>query len=60
MAPGWLNLEAATAGSNLVPDAAFFEGDSAFKFLQLSKTARLYGFIAWYGSSSYWMYSLLK
>jgi len=30
----------------MVPDTSFFEGDSAFKFLELSKTARLYGFIA--------------
>ncbi|KAF7778860.1 hypothetical protein Agabi119p4_3205 [Agaricus bisporus var. burnettii] len=39
---GWLNLE---AGANLVPETQFFEGDSAFKFLKLSKTTRLYGFI---------------
>ncbi|KAF8969898.1 SFT2-domain-containing protein [Flammula alnicola] len=44
MAPGkgWLNLE---AGSSVIPDTSFFEGDSAFKFLNLSKTTRLYGFI---------------
>jgi len=40
---GWLNLE--SAGS-VVPDSHFFEGDSAFSFLKLSKTTRLYGFIA--------------
>ncbi|KXN90516.1 Vesicle transport protein SFT2B [Leucoagaricus sp. SymC.cos] len=40
---GWFNLE---AGTNVVPETQFFEGDSAFKFLGLSKTTRLYGFIA--------------
>ena len=43
---GWFNIE---AGGNLVPDTQFFEGDSAFKSFGLSKTARLYGFFAWYG-----------
>ena len=47
---GWFNLE---AGSNMVPETPFFEGDSAFKSFGLSKTARLYGFIAWYGSNFY-------
>jgi len=44
MAPGkgWFNLE---AGNGVVPDTSFFEGDSAFKFLNLSRTTRLYGFI---------------
>lgn len=37
---GWLNLEAA-------PDSAFFEGDSAFSFLGLTRTQRLYGFLGW-------------
>ncbi len=41
---GWFNLE---AGTSVVPETQFFEGDSAFKFLGLSKTTRLYGFIAW-------------
>jgi len=41
---GWFNLE---AGASVVPETQFFEGDSAFKFLGLSKTTRLYGFIAW-------------
>jgi hypothetical protein len=41
---GWLNLEAA---SGVVPDTQFFEGDSAFKFLGLTRTQRLYGFIGW-------------
>jgi len=43
MAPGkgWFNLE---AGTSVIPDTSFFEGDSAFKFLNLSKTTRLYGF----------------
>lgn len=40
---GWFNLE---AGGNIVPETQFFEGDSAFKSFGLSKTARLYGFIA--------------
>jgi len=39
---GWFNLE--TAG-NAVPDTTFFEGDSAFKSLGLSRKTRLYGFI---------------
>jgi len=44
MAPGkgWFNLE---AGTSVVPDTSFFEGDSAFQFLNLSRTTRLYGFI---------------
>jgi len=39
---GWFNLEAA---GGAMPETQFFEGDSAFKFLGLSKKARLYGFI---------------
>ncbi|KAF9458643.1 SFT2-domain-containing protein [Collybia nuda] len=39
---GWFNLE--TAGG-AIPETQFFEGDSAFKFLGLSRTQRLYGFI---------------
>ncbi|KAF8163143.1 SFT2-domain-containing protein [Crassisporium funariophilum] len=39
---GWFNLE---AGGGLVPETQFFEGDSAFKSLGLSRTTRLYGFI---------------
>ncbi|KAF9049340.1 SFT2-domain-containing protein [Hymenopellis radicata] len=42
MAKGWFNLESA---SSVVPENQFFEGDSAFKFLGLSRTTRLYGFI---------------
>jgi len=45
---GWFNLESQTslgAASNLIPDNQFFEGDSAFAFLKLSRTTRLYGFI---------------
>jgi len=42
MANGWLNLEAA---GGAIPETQFFEGDSAFKFLGLSRTQRLYGFI---------------
>jgi len=40
MAKGWLNLEAAT-------DTQLFEEDSAFSFLGLTRTQRLYGFIGW-------------
>ncbi|TRM62724.1 Got1/Sft2-like family-domain-containing protein [Schizophyllum amplum] len=44
MAPkGWFNLESAGAA---IPETQFFEGDSAFKFLGLSRTTRLYGFAA--------------
>ncbi|RDX48269.1 SFT2-domain-containing protein [Polyporus arcularius HHB13444] len=39
---GWFNLEAA---GGVIPDTQFFEGDSAFKFLGLTRTQRLYGFI---------------
>ncbi|KAJ8093116.1 hypothetical protein PM082_020601 [Marasmius tenuissimus] len=39
---GWFNLESAGAG---VPETQFFEGDSAFKFLGLTRMQRLYGFI---------------
>jgi len=39
---GWLNLE--TAGS-VIPETQFFEGESAFKFLGLTRTQRLYGFV---------------
>jgi len=43
MAPkGWFNLEAA---GGAIPETQFFEGDSAFKFLGLSRTTRLYGFV---------------
>ncbi|TEB35978.1 SFT2-domain-containing protein [Coprinellus micaceus] len=42
MAGGWLNLESATS---VIPETQFFEGDSAFKSLGLSRTTRLYGFI---------------
>ncbi|KAF7295307.1 Protein transport protein SFT2 [Mycena indigotica] len=39
---GWFNLESAGSG---IPETQFFEGDSAFKFLGLSRTTRLYGFV---------------
>jgi len=42
---GWLNLE--TAGGSAIPETQFFEGESAFKFLGLTRTQRLYGFIGW-------------
>ncbi|TFK42748.1 Got1/Sft2-like family-domain-containing protein [Crucibulum laeve] len=38
---GWFNLESA---GGAIPETQFFEGDSAFKFLGLSRTTRLYGF----------------
>lgn len=41
---GWFNLE--TVGGKM-PETAFFEGDSAFKFLGLTRTQRLYGFVGW-------------
>jgi hypothetical protein len=41
---GWFNLEAAGVAT---PETAYFEGDSAFKFLGLTKTQRLYGFFGW-------------
>jgi len=37
----WLNLE----DGGIVPETAFFEGDSAYKFLDLSHKTRLYAFI---------------
>jgi len=40
---GWFNLESGT-GDSIVPDTQFFEGDSAFSSLGLTKTQRLYGF----------------
>ncbi|KAJ7168178.1 SFT2-domain-containing protein [Mycena crocata] len=43
---GWFNLE--SAGAN-IPETQYFEGDSAFKFLGLSRTTRLYGFAACLG-----------
>ncbi|KAJ7349233.1 SFT2-domain-containing protein [Mycena albidolilacea] len=39
---GWFNLESAGAA---IPETQYFEGDSAFKFLGLSRTTRLYGFL---------------
>ena len=42
---GWFNLETA-AGT--IPETQFFEGDSAFKALGLTRTQRLYGFAGWY------------
>lgn len=41
---GWFNLEAA---GGAIPETQFFEGDSAFKFLGLTRTQRLYGFVGW-------------
>jgi hypothetical protein len=41
---GWFNLEAV---GGTIPETQFFEGDSAFKFLGLTRTQRLYGFVAW-------------
>lgn len=42
---GWFNLETA-AGT--IPETQFFEGDSAFKSLGLTRTQRLYGFAGCY------------
>lgn len=42
---GWFNLETA-AGT--IPETQFFEGDSAFKSLGLTRTQRLYGFVGCY------------
>ena len=42
---GWFNLD---SSSNLVPDTQYFEGESAFSFLGLTRMQRLYGFIGWY------------
>jgi len=39
---GWFNLEAA---GGMIPDTEFFEGDSAFSFLGLTRKQRLYGFV---------------
>jgi len=39
---GWFNLESAGAA---IPETQYFEGDSAFKSLGLSRTTRLYGFV---------------
>jgi len=42
MPSGWFNLEAA---GNAVPETQLFEHESAFSFLKLTRTQRLYGFI---------------
>ncbi|EIN07747.1 SFT2-domain-containing protein [Punctularia strigosozonata HHB-11173 SS5] len=39
---GWFNLEAV---GGTIPETQFFEGDSAFSFLGLTRTQRLYGFV---------------
>lgn len=44
---GWFNLEE-VGGS--IPETQFFEGDSAFKSLGLTRTQRLYGFIGCYAT----------
>jgi len=41
---GWFNLESA---NGVIPDTQFFEGESAFSFLGLTRTQRLYGFAGW-------------
>jgi len=52
MAPkGWLNLEAV---GGTMPETQFFEGDSAFKFLGLTRTQRLYGFVGWSVTPAAW------
>jgi len=42
MPSGWFNLE--TAG-NAMPENQLFDNESAFSFLKLTRTQRLYGFI---------------
>jgi hypothetical protein len=42
---GWFNLEEV---GGTIPETQFFEGDSAFKSLGLTRTQRLYGFVGWY------------
>ena len=42
---GWFNLEAV---GGTIPETQFFEGDSAFHALGLTRMQRLYGFGAWY------------
>jgi len=42
---GWFNLEAV---GGTIPETQFFEGDSAFKMLGLTRQQRLYGFIGCY------------
>ncbi|KAI0282194.1 SFT2-domain-containing protein [Russula aff. rugulosa BPL654] len=42
---GWFNLEAV---GGTIPETQFFEGDSAFSSLGLTRTQRLYGFAACY------------
>ena len=42
---GWFNLEAV---GGTIPETQFFEGDSAFHALGLTRMQRLYGFAAWY------------
>ncbi|PIL23857.1 hypothetical protein GSI_13608 [Ganoderma sinense ZZ0214-1] len=54
---GWFNLEAA---GGVIPDTQFFEGDSAFSFLGLTRTQRLYGFIGWYASRMFQMKPTLE
>ena len=46
---GWLSLEDA---SGVIPDTQFFEGESAFSFLGLTRTQRLYGLLDGERSSS--------
>lgn len=60
---GWFNLESQSSiasASNLIPDNQFFEGDSAFSFLKLSKTTRLYGFFGWYVAAVSFIIYVLK
>jgi hypothetical protein len=47
---GWFNLEA--AGSAVPESVTTFEGESAFSFLGLTRTQRLYGFVGWYVNSA--------
>lgn len=40
--------EPAETAGNAMPENQLFENESAFSFLKLSRTQRLYGFIGWY------------
>jgi len=44
---GWFNLEEV---GGTIPETQFFEGDSAFKSLGLTRTQRLYGFVGCYAA----------
>ncbi len=43
----------AEAAGNALPENQLFENESAFSFLKLTRTQRLYGFIGWYELSGF-------